>query len=149
MEKFSKTLNGYNPKEVNAFLDDVIMKIEHMVTNIKKKELEIIELKSQITTAQEQINRYKDIETTLNKTILAAQDSGEQIRRIARHESEIIINDARNNANRIINDALVKSEKAEYEVQLMRRNANVFKKRLRGIIESQLELIDDIEVLEI
>lgn len=149
MEKFSKTLNGYNPKEVNAFLDDVIMKIEHMVTNIKKKELEIIELKSQITTAQEQINRYKDIETTLNKTILAAQDSGEQIRRIARHESEIIINDARNNANRIINDALIKSEKAEYEVQLMRRNANVFKKRLRGIIESQLELIDDIEVLEI
>lgn len=149
MEKFSKTLNGYNPKEVNAFLDDVIMKIEHMVTNIKKKELEIIELKSQITTAQEQINRYKDIETTLNKTILAAQDSGEQIRRIARHESEIIINDARNNANRIINDALIKSEKAEYEVQLMRRNANVFKKRLRGIIESQLELIDDIEILEI
>lgn len=149
MEKFSKALNGYNPKEVNAFLDDVIGKIEQMVQNIKSKETEIAELKKELSSCTEHLNRYKDLELSLNKTILAAQDSGEQIRRIARREAEMVINDARNNANRIINDALMKAEKTEYEMQLMKRNTNVFKKRLKGILESQLELIDDIEVLEI
>lgn len=149
MNKFSKTLNGYSPFEVNAFVDDVINKTEQMITNIKNKDHEIMELKKQIRNYLEQINNYKELEITLNKTLLMAQDSGEQIRRMARREAEMVINDAKNNANRIINDALIKAEKAEYEADMMKRNANVFKKRLKGIIESQLELIDDIEVLEI
>jgi cell division initiation protein len=149
MEKFNKTLRGYNPKEVNAFLDEVIGQVEKMVLEIKTKDRQLIGSIERIKQLEEQIDRYKAIESTLNKTIVAAQDSSEQIRRIAKQESELIVNEARKNANRIINESLLRAEKIEYEASTIRKNISVFKRKLRGIIESQLEMIDDIEIIDL
>lgn len=149
MEKFNKTLHGYNPKEVNAFLDEVIVQVEKMVSDLKEREAAIVELQKDRSILLEQINRYKAIETTMNKTIVAAQDSSEQIRRIAKQESEIIIGEARSNANRIIGDALLRAEKTEFEAARIRKNISVFKRKLRSVIESQLEVVDEIETLDL
>jgi cell division initiation protein len=148
MKKFSKTLRGYNPKEVNAFLDEIIGQVEKMVAENKAKNSMISDLKKQINEIEEQINRYKAMEVTMNKTIVAAQDSGEQIRRIARQESDLIVNEARKNANRIVNDSLLRAEKIEYTAANLRKNISLLKKRLKSILESQLELVEDIETLD-
>jgi len=149
MEKFKKTLHGYNPKEVNAFLDDVIMQVEKMVTELKNKDAMIVNLQKEQSIFVEQVNRYKAVEATMNKTIVAAQDSSEQIRRIAKQESDIIINEARGNANRIVSDALMRAERTEYEAATLRKNILVFKRKLRSVIESQLEVVDEIETLDL
>ena len=47
MEKFSKTLHGYNPDEVNEFLDEVIAKVEKMVESNRQKNEEILYLKNE------------------------------------------------------------------------------------------------------
>ena len=39
MEKFNRTLRGYDPVEVNAFLDQVIGQVEKMVSEVKLKML--------------------------------------------------------------------------------------------------------------
>ena len=119
MQKIKRTLRGYDPKEVNTFLDDVIGQVEKMVLEKKDRDDQITKLKANITNLSAQIERYKMIEMTLNKTIVAAQDSGEQIRRMAKQESELIINEARKNANRIINEALLRAEKTEYQTNLI------------------------------
>jgi cell division initiation protein len=163
VQKFNKTLRGYDPKEVNAFIDEVINQVEEMVSEIKEKEKEISSLKEQIKNydqlennlnnkmkeQKEIIDRYKSMELTLNQTIVTAQDSGEQIRRLAKQESDIIISDARKNSNRIVNDALIRAEKIEFEVDNLRKNMKVFKNKLRGILQSQLDMVDDIEILDI
>ena len=38
MEKFNRTLRGYDPEEVNAFLDKVIGQVEQMVNEIRDKD---------------------------------------------------------------------------------------------------------------
>ena len=55
MEKFNRTLRGYDPEEVNDFLDEVINKVEKLVQDIdekndiiRQKDEEIRELKSQL-----------------------------------------------------------------------------------------------------
>lgn len=156
MEKFSKTLHGYNPKEVNAFLDEVIIHVDKLVKEknflvkeIKEKDLLVSELNSDKKELLDHIARYQNIEMTMNKAIVAAQDSGEQIRQIARQERDMIINEARSNANRIVSDALIRAEKTEIETVQLRKNITVFKRRLRSIIESQLEVVDDIETLDL
>ena len=35
MEKFNRTANGYDPDEVNAFLDQVINQVEKIVGELK------------------------------------------------------------------------------------------------------------------
>ncbi|MFA5409775.1 MAG: DivIVA domain-containing protein [Bacilli bacterium] len=149
MEKFSKTLHGYNTKEVNAFLDDVIVQVKKMVDESKEQRTLIMNLQNDKNTLFEQLNRYKAIEATMNKTIVAAQDSSDQLRRIAKQESDMIVNEARNNANRIVSDALLRAEKTEYEASQIRKNISIFKRKLRSVIESQLEVVDDIETLEL
>ena len=60
----------------------------------------------------------------------------------------MILEDAKNNANRIVNEALLRSEKVEYEASQLKRNINVFKRRLSDIIQSQLDMVDDIEKVD-
>lgn len=149
MEKFNIKFHGYDPKEVNSFLDDVIVQVNKMVADLREERVQTNNLKLEKNNLIEQINRYKSLESTMNRTITAAQDSGEQIRRIAKQESDMIISDARNNANRIVSDSLVRAERAEYEALRLQKNVSIFKRKLRGVIEAQLEMVDDIESLDL
>lgn len=141
MEKFSTALRGYRKEEVNKFVDDVINQVEEMLSDLKKKDLEIAELKNSL-------EKYKNLEDTLNRAIYLAEDTSSQMKKQARDESENIINDAKKNASRIVNEALMQAEKTQMENLALKRNIITFKKRLRSILESQLELVDDIDHLD-
>lgn len=151
MEKFSRTLRGYDPEEVNAFLDQIINQVEKMVVEIKEKDGKINELNALVDEnmrLREKIEQHERLEGTLNRAIFMAQKTSDQIKVTARQESEIIIEDAKTNANRIVNEALLRSEKIEIESTLLKRNINIFKRKLRSIIEQQLEMVEDIEKVD-
>lgn len=149
MEKFNRVLRGYDPEEVNSFIDQIIEQVESMVTEIKEKDEKIEQTQKDYLDLKNKIEYYTKMEDTLNKAIFMAQKTSEQIKLSAHNESEIVLTDAKNNANRIVNEALLKSEKIENEAELLKRNVNIFKKRLRNIIETQLEIVDDIEKVEL
>ena len=123
MEKFSTSFSGYKKEEVNKFLDDVIKEVETMLNNMKSKDLEIEKLKSEL-------ERYKNLESTFNRALLLAEDSGQQIRNTARNESQHIIEDARRNADRIINNALIQADSTKRDAERLKRNIITFKRRL-------------------
>lgn len=145
MDKFKRSLNGYNVDEVNAFIDDVIKKVETIIkeeeeikNEIKNKELKIKELENLV-------EHYKNIEKEMNTSIITAQESGEYIKRLAKSERDAIINDARKNANRIISDALIRAEKTEYKTELLRKNIISYKNRVRTMLNQQLDIIDNLD----
>lgn len=142
MEKFSTSFSGYKKEEVNKFIDDVIKEVENMINNMKSKDLEIEKLKSEL-------EHYKNLESTFNRALLLAEDSGQQIRNTARNEREHIIEDARRNADRIINNALIQAENTKRDAERLKRNIITFKRRLRDILENQMNLVDDIDRLDI
>lgn len=152
MDKFSRTLRGYDPDEVNKFLDKVIGQVENMVEELKEKDIKIAELKKiekENSNLREKLLQYERMEQTLNKAILMAQKTSEQIKINAHNESETVLEDAKRNANRIINEALIRAEKTEHEANLLKRNVNIFKKRVRDIVEAQLEIVDEIDEIEL
>ena len=142
MKKFNKEFNGYKKEEVNAFLNDVIVETEKMLKKVKQQQEEITELKKEII-------HYKEIEKSLTLALSSAEQASENIRKMAREESRAIIDDAKRNANRIINDALIRNERLELKREQTERNLRVFKNRLRAIVEQQLQVVDEIETLEI
>ncbi len=152
MDKFNRTLRGYDPEEVNAFLDQIIAKVELMVSDIKTKDAKIKELESIIEETKdnrEKLAQYERMEDTLNRAILMAQKTSDQLKLAAHRESEIMLDDAKKNASRIVNEALLRAEKIEDDAMTLKRNVNIFKRRLRSIIESQLEVIDEIDSVEL
>ena len=158
MENNSRTFKNYSPEEVDRFLDQIIKQVERMIEDNKTKNKEIIlkdkkieELEKVIAnmrTKEEKLAQYERMEQTLNRALVMAQRTSDQIKSSAHRESEMILEDAKRNASRIVNESLLKAEKTEMEADMLKRNINIFKRKLRGLIESQLELVDDIEKVD-
>ncbi|HHU54950.1 MAG TPA: DivIVA domain-containing protein, partial [Mollicutes bacterium] len=140
------------PDEVNRFLDQIIKQVEEMIEEIKDRDSKIIELEKiaqENVRLKDKVEQYERMEGTLNKALLMAQKTSEQIKLSAHQESTILLEEAKQNASRIVNEALLRAEKTELEVNMLKRNVNIFKRRLRDIIETQLEIVDDIEKIEL
>ncbi len=138
MKKFNTTNNGYDKNEVNSFINEVTKEYESMLQKLKKRDYEIDILKKELT-------HYKNLETTLNKAVLVAEDSSNQIKKIAHDEAKMIVSEAKKNASHIINDALLKAEKTELEADQLRRSLKIYKARIKQTIEEQLTMVDDVD----
>ena len=138
MKKFSTSFNGYNKSEVNSFVRDVAKEYESMLNNLKKRDEEITSLKQRLL-------QYQNMENTLNKALLIAEDTSSQIKKVARDESKAIIDEAKRNASRIVNDALLKAEKLEADGENLRKRIVIFKRKFKSIIETELETIHSID----
>ncbi len=138
MKNFNIVTNGYDKNEVNNFVNEVTTEYESMLNKLKSKDEEIAMLKNEL-------NRYKDIETTMNKAVLVAEDSSNQIRKIAKEEANLIIANAKKDASQIVNDALIKAEKTEIEVDNLRRSIKLYKARIKEVVSEQLTMVDDVD----
>lgn len=138
MKQFNTTLNGYDKTEVNAFVSEVTKEYESLLQKLRRSELENKALK-------DRMEYYKGLESTLNTAVLVAEDSSNQIKKIAKEEAKLIIEQAKKNASHIINDALIKAEKTEIEADQLRRSLKVYKSRIKATIEEQLTMVDDVD----
>lgn len=86
-KEFSKGFRGYDEDEVNEFLDQVIKDYEMVIRD--KKELE-----SRVNEMNERLGHFTNIESTLNKSIIIAQEAGDDVKRNAQKESKLIIKEA-------------------------------------------------------
>ncbi|WP_042144978.1 DivIVA domain-containing protein [Paucisalibacillus sp. EB02] len=141
-KEFTRSFRGYDEDEVNEFLDQVIKDYEIVIREKK-------ELKEKIEQMNEKLSHFTNIEETLNKSILIAQETAEELKGNASKESKLIIKEAEKNADRIINEALSKSRKISIEVEELKKQAKVFRTRLKMLVEAQLDMIgtDDWEEL--
>ena len=138
MNKFNNSLMGYDKDEVNAFINEVTDQFERMLNKLKQKDADIEALKKELT-------KYENLESTLNKTILAAEEVSNNMRSVARSESKSILDEARKNASRILNDALMKAEKAQNDAEMLKRRIVNFKRKFRQAVENELDIIDSLD----
>lgn len=141
-KEFSRKFKGYDEDEVNGFLDQVVKDYELVIR-------ESTDYAAQVKQLEERLGHFTNIETTLNQSILVAQETAEEVKANARKESRLIIKESEKNADRIINEALNKSRQVYMEIEDLKKQGKVFRTRLRMLVEAQLELIgtDDWEEL--
>ncbi len=145
MEKFKRSINGYNIDEVNAFIDDVITKVELIITEEKKIKNDIVIKEKKIRELEDAILRYQNMENQLHTSLLNAEQNGEYIKKVAKSEGNAIISEAKRNANRIISDALIRAEKTEHETQMLKNNISLFKSKVKSMLNEQLEIVDKLD----
>lgn len=142
MDKFTVNEKGYNIAEVNKFVDDVIAQTETMLDKMKK-------LHNQNETLKKEVEQYKNIEKELKEALFKAEQSCNEIKKQAYDERNVLVEEARKNASRIVNDALLRAEKIEIKSDTLERNMRIFKKKLKLIVEQQLTVVDEIEELDL
>lgn len=136
-KKFSKQMmNGYNVEEIDDFLDLITIDYEKLYK-------EVSELKAKISEMEESVTHYKTIENTLQNTLVMAQSTAEEIKKIATQQAEQIVRDAELNAKEAI--SALKTERIEETKRLedIKKQFDVYKAKMEALLISQLELLKD------
>ena len=122
MEKFNYEPNGYNRKEVNKFISDVIDQTSGIVEKYKIQKETIINQQKEIEDLKVKLEHYKRHEQTIKDSIIRAENNAQEIKLLAKKESDIIINDAKNSASRIVNEALIKADEIDSRTMVAAKN---------------------------
>ncbi|MCC3372874.1 DivIVA domain-containing protein [Cohnella sp. REN36] len=134
-KEFGRRLRGYDEDEVNEFLDQIIKDYEAMIRENK-------DLQNQLQAMQEKLGHFANIEETLSKTIIVAQEAADELKGNAKKEAQLIVKEAEKNADRIINESLSKSRKIALEVEELKKQASIYRARFRTLVETQLDLLN-------
>src|SRR5699024_11524506 len=128
-------VTGEYEDEVEDLLDEGIKEYE---MGIREKR----DVQEKVDELNEKLGHFTNIETTLNNSILIAQETAEELKGNAQKESKLIIKEAEKNADRIVNEALNKSRRIEMDIEELKKQAKVFRTRLKMLVEAQLDVID-------
>lgn len=131
---FKKTFMGYSEDEVNEILDRIIEDYNAYIR-------ENIELKDKLTVLNDGMQHYKNIEESLQNTLIVAQQTSEEIKKNAYAKAETITKEAEIKAQKIINEANHEVLKIKFEYEEMRKQLHVFKSKSETLLLSQLEVL--------
>ena len=133
-KEFKRVFSGYSMQEVDEFLNLVIDGYEKLYK-------ENMDCKDRITKLEENVNQYKNIENTLQSTLLVAQSAGEQVQKNAEEKAANIIADANNKAKEIVANSFEEVKKLEYRYEELKRGIDVYTAKMTALLESQLGLL--------
>ncbi len=148
-KEFSKSFRGYNPEEVDEFLDKVARNFEFL-----SKENHV--LKQQLEELKSKIEEYKKDEEMFRKTLVAAQKRSEEIEKEAQRkrdliireaelESERIIQNAKNKADEILREANLKVVEIKNEIATLEKERDIFIMKIRTVVESFMEMLESLK----
>lgn len=138
-QEFKKILRGYDPIEVDAFLDMVANEVEALIREKNR-------LGDELLKVQTQLNDYRQVEKTLKDTLVTAQENITASRQSSKREADIIMREAELKAEKILEGTRSKLQKLKSDVQIIKAQKESFARRLRHLLESQIELISVLEV---
>lgn len=148
-KKFYKQMvNGYNVEEVDEFLDELMIDYEKLYKENK-------ELKENAENLHNDVGQYKNIESTLQNTLVIAQKTADEIQESAKRQAEQVQEVAKQQAEQIVRDAELRAKERlaevdnelvtkEKEIVEIKKKFEVYKAKMESLLISQLELIKDI-----
>ena len=138
-QRFKTKVRGYDPVEVESFLEMVADEFELIQNDRNRFGEEIGKLKVQLRD-------YQQVEKTLQETLMNAQETVSQSRENSKREAQIVIREAELKSERILDDAREKLDKMKNEYAILKSQKESFAKRLKHLLQSQIELIQVLEL---
>ena len=137
-KKFSKQMmNGYSVEEVDDFLDELTACYEKLYKESNENQDKIAELNGKL-------EHYKQIEGTLNNTLIMAQSTAEDIKNVAKQQADQIIKDAESESKSKIDELNTQIMIKTKEIEELKKQFDVYKAKMESLLISQLELIKEI-----
>ena len=136
-KKFAKQMmNGYNVDEVDDFLDELTL-------DYGKLYKENAELKAQREELDSNVGKYKNIENTIQNTLIIAQKTADEVQEVAKKQAEQIVKDAEFQAKNSVEELNTQILLKQKELEDLKKQFDVYKAKMESLLISQLELLKD------
>lgn len=139
-KEFKRSFRGYDIDDVDDFL-------EQIVEDYEKLYKENTALREKITSLSEKLDHYTKIEATLQNTLILAQGAADQAKSNSQKEAELIIKNANDTAQKIIDQAHTEVVRITGEYEKIKQEFQLFKSRYKTFIQTQLDLLSDIDTV--
>jgi cell division initiation protein len=124
--KPAKTLlSGYNRNAIDALLEEIALSFEDVWR-------ERADLADKLEQLEEDLVRYRELETLLRTTLMSAEKAAVTLKEQARKESELIVEEARAEARSITRQARSEHDRLLGEVR-----------RMRSLLRAALAVVDE------
>ena len=137
--EFKKVKHGYSDQEVDTFIDKVLSDYQEM-------QKEIDSLQSKITILNDGMAKYKSMESSLKETLILAQHTADQVKESAAKQSESIISDAENRADKIVQGAKLELLELNRKLKDLKSEAELFKADYASVLSAELEKVNSFDV---
>jgi cell division initiation protein len=153
---FRKGLRGYEPSEVDAFLEVAAERLEAVVR-------ENLAMKERLAELETRLERAESRETAVQEALVSAQSLREQVREQTQRESELrmreaeqvaseriesakrdaarILGETEREADRIRTEAASALDRARRDLEELRRSRARFLRTYRSLLEKELDLV--------
>ena len=130
-------MNGYSVEEVDEFLDELTL-------NYEKLYKESTENKNKIQEMEASLTKYKNLEVTLQNTLVMAQSTADEIKDLAKQQADQIIKEAQGSARDEANKLDQEIANKKREMEDLEKQLDVYKAKMESLLISQLELLKDV-----
>lgn len=142
---FKKVAVGYSPEEVDTFLDDIYVDYERLYRESQNPKEQPKPAEPAETAAG--AAQYKNLEKTLERTIVLAETAAEEMKTAAKAEAEQIVKEARLQAQELLTAARMKSYELEQDIDALQTRYELMKTRVKLLLYAEIELLDKNEIL--
>lgn len=134
-KQFPRSIRGYNDNEVDEYLGLIVRSMEELIqVNI--------DVTAKVRELEEQLDRYKSMEKTMNDAMLLAQKTSDDLTVHANDKAKLIVEKAEEQAKRIVEEAHRDVHDIERKHESLKQEFQSFQTRMRVLVESYLKQID-------
>ena len=137
-KEFKRGLRGYSVEEVDEFLDQVVENYEELYKENSR-------LKESLSRVNEKLEHYEKLEATIQNTLLLAQNAADQAKESSEKQAELIIGNANETAQRILDKAHGDVISINDEYEKVKEEFIKFRAKFRGFMNTQLQSFDELE----
>jgi cell division initiation protein len=135
---FEKVRRGYAPDDVKAFLDEVRESLEEVLKENQQ-------LKDLLVARQDEIDTLRESELGIKDTLLLARQLAADVRRAAHREADVIVGEARIEAEQILATAHDEHRRTMEQIMRLRAIRQHYFSNMRALLESQGKILTEIE----
>ena len=137
-KRFAKQMvNGYSVEEVDDFLDELTI-------DYSKNYKEVTELRARVEELNNSLEQYKNIESTLQNTLVMAQTTAEEVKNVAKQKADQVVDEAKANAQKKVDELNNEIVIKQKELDDVKKQFDIYKAKMESLLISQLELIKEI-----
>lgn len=146
--QFKKSFRGYSENEVDDFLDKIVVDFEKLLKEVER-------LKTQLYANEKELDKYRELEKTMNNTLMMAQRTADDVISAARkntddmkenaaRECQQIKEQAQYEAKQLIDAANVKRDAVLADYSKLVGEKNSFLLKMRMMLESELTITNHV-----
>jgi len=131
---FKKSMRGYEPQEVDIFIDLVAERMEELV----KKTIGLRERAEQL---QAQVDAQSSRERAIQDALVTAQELREEMREQSRREAEVALREAEVEVRKVLAEADRRVEEQRAALEELERKRARFLRAFRVLLEHELDVV--------